>query len=125
MNILVYVGVVVGVCLGLFVGSLYNKWIDDPAVRKAAQEGYVLLAEKTAAEAERDKIQRAANAQAKVLDFYKTAYLDELNKQVVEDEQDAKDRADYANQQKASGTSRTLNDSDVKWLRRRETNATP
>ena len=85
-----------------------------------ARQGYVLLAEKTLAEAKAKKLQEDAEKTAKVLDYYRKELVKVYSEQAAEDEQLKTERADYEKKLKASGKSRDgLTDDDIIWLRRR------
>lgn len=51
-------GLIVGVALAVSVLSLYDAWIDDPAVATAAREGYVAASEKIALQGQVDEMRR-------------------------------------------------------------------
>lgn len=51
-------GLVVGAAVTFSVLSLYDAWIDDPAVASAAREGLVAVSEKTALQGQIDEMKR-------------------------------------------------------------------
>ncbi|SCM79791.1 conserved hypothetical protein [uncultured Pleomorphomonas sp.] len=51
-------GLVIGAAVTFAVLSLYDSWIDDPAVAKAAREGFVVASEKTALQGQVDEMKR-------------------------------------------------------------------
>jgi len=51
-------GLVVGVATAFAVLSLYDAWIDDPSIARAAREGFVAASEKLALEGQVKEMQR-------------------------------------------------------------------
>ncbi|WSH00322.1 hypothetical protein U8P71_17350 [Rhizobium ruizarguesonis] len=71
MGLFDYLKVALGALAMLALCHLYNVVIDNPAVRKAALQGYVLEAEKTAAEAAAAEMTRQRDAATQSLDEYR------------------------------------------------------
>lgn len=71
MNILDALKMAVAALATLAVCHFYNVVIDNPAVRKAALQGYVLEAEETAAEATAAEMTRQRDAATQSLEEYR------------------------------------------------------
>lgn len=97
--------------------TLYDLYVDDPAVAKAAREGYVLEAEKAALAAELDEMQRQRDvANAALYSFsQKSANRAQLNLQKISKLED--DIHGYEAQLLKAGRSCGLTDADINWLR--------
>lgn len=98
--------------------SLWDRWVDDPAVVRAARTEYVLLSEKTAVEAllaterqMRVNAQRAVAAYAMQLDAVRVAEAaarEKIEQEIV----------DYEAKLEAAGRSCRLTADDIEWLRK-------
>lgn len=71
MTLLDCMKIALGALAMLAVCHLYNVGIDNPAVRRAALQGYVLEVEKTAAEAAAAEMTRQRDAANQSLDEYR------------------------------------------------------
>lgn len=78
----------------------------------AAREGYVLLAEKTLAEAKARKLEADAAATAKILDYYRQELVKTYDLYAKEDFQNEKDRKDYI----GKNGGKPLTQPDIDWL---------
>ena len=111
--------IVGGVGLVALIASLtfYDKYIDDPAVAKAAREGYVLEAEKLALTAQLDEMQRQRDQANEILFSFsqKTANRAQLNLQKISKLED--DIDGYEAQLRKAGRSCGLTGADINWLR--------
>lgn len=74
-GILDYLKLGAGVAAGLLLYHVYAVAIGYPSAARAARAGYVLLAEKTAADAKAAEMERQRNAASQALDAYQ-AQLD-------------------------------------------------
>ena len=110
-----------GVLLAWQALSLYDRLVDDPAIRRAALVGYVLEAEKTAALA-------LANEHKRQSDIVEAAALSlrgeikSMNaRYLAEDLQNARDIASYQKQLEAAvaRVGCRITQSDLDWLRRK------
>lgn len=70
-GILDYLKLGAGVAAGLMLYHLYAVSIGYPSARREARAGYVLLAEKTAAEAKADEMERQRNAAAQATEEHR------------------------------------------------------
>lgn len=66
-----YVKLGVGVLAGLAIYHLYAVSIGYPSAKREARAGYVLLAEKAAAEAKADEMERQRNAAAQATEEHR------------------------------------------------------
>ncbi|ASS55921.1 hypothetical protein [Rhizobium leguminosarum] len=66
-----YVKLAVGVLAGLFLYHLYAVSIGYPSAARAARAGYVLVAERTAAEAKAAEMERQRNAAAQATEEHR------------------------------------------------------
>ncbi len=66
-----YVKLAVGVLAGLFLYHLYAVSIGYPSAARAARAGYVLIAERTAAEAKAAEMERQRNAAAQATEEHR------------------------------------------------------
>ncbi|NKJ77771.1 hypothetical protein [Rhizobium leguminosarum] len=71
MNILDALKMAVAAMVTLAVCHLYNIAIDNPSVRRAALDGYVLKSEKTAAEAKAAEMERQRDVAAQSLEEHR------------------------------------------------------
>lgn len=113
-----YVILAAGAAVFLTGAALYDAWIDDPAVRRAALKNYVLKVELTAAEARLAETQRQRNVAAQALRDFRERIT-------VMEAQDAADRerheqeiADYEKALATRNRSCLLDDADIQWLRK-------
>ncbi|MGO7115559.1 hypothetical protein ACCS79_03505 [Rhizobium johnstonii] len=112
-----YLKIAVGVLAGLALYGIYDIAIGTPATERAAREGYVLLAEKTSAEAQATEMQRQRDAAAQALEEHRkrlasaraaeAAARDRLEMEITENEK----RLDTI------GRACRLDDADVDFLR--------
>jgi hypothetical protein len=70
-GLLDYLKIGAGLLAGLALYGIYDTTIDDPAVAREARAGYVLLAEKAAAEAGAAEMMRQRDASAQALEEYR------------------------------------------------------
>lgn len=109
------------IAAGLAVGTAgmaaYDRWIDDPAVARAARTDFVHKSEKVALEAQLDLERRTiAGYQLSILDYQnKLEAVRQMN--AAEDERIAQENAEYEAELKADGRHRGLTDADIQWLR--------
>ncbi|MFB9952019.1 hypothetical protein ACFFP0_24485 [Rhizobium puerariae] len=80
--------IVSGLAIGLVVYHLYASLIGYPSAAREAREGYVLLAEKTAAQATVAELQRQLQASNSA----KQSLQEKITKDTAEDVQREKDR---------------------------------
>ncbi|TBF08738.1 hypothetical protein [Rhizobium ruizarguesonis] len=71
LRILDYLKLGAGIAAGLMLYHLYAVSIGYPAVAREARAGYVLLAEKTAAEAKATEMERQRNAAARATEEHR------------------------------------------------------
>lgn len=111
MNILDALKIGLGALAMLAICHLYNVTIDNPAVRKAALQGYVLESEKTASEAKAAELTRQRDAA--------TQSLEEYRRRATAAEQ-AKDESDARLQKLIDGDTgadgATWTADDLQWL---------
>lgn len=85
MNFLTAIFIAVGALAGIALTSLYVGFIHDPQVIANARQGYVEIAEKTAAEAKSAELERQRNAASQALtDNEKRKTADDLVNQARE-----------------------------------------
>jgi hypothetical protein len=98
--------------------SLWDRWVDDPAVTRAARLDYVALSEKTALETQlRIERQMRANAQAAVADY--AMKLDAVFKaEAATREKTEQEIAEYEAKLKDTRRSCELSADDIEWLRK-------
>lgn len=66
-----YLKIAVGMLAGLALYGIYDVAIGTPATERAAREGYVLLAERTTAEAQAAEMLRQRDAAAQALEEHR------------------------------------------------------
>lgn len=116
MNFLTAIFIAVGVLAGIAVSSLYVSFIHDPKVAAAAREGYVQLAEKTAAEAKATEMERQRNVASQALtDAQKRKEADDVADQARQAQSDA-EVADYEKKLQAANRGCTADSDDVEFL---------
>ncbi|WAC26447.1 hypothetical protein [Ancylobacter sp. SL191] len=105
-------GAALGVVLTWSALTTYDRLVDDPAVARAAREGYVQIAEKTALQAELDEIRRqrgvADDALRAALTRAETAQQEAARAQAAYDDLVAQDSGDDGAR---------VDDGDLRWLR--------
>lgn len=113
MNPLAYLTAAGGAALGAAVVWLFMTLVTVPNAETAARNGYVLLSEKTAAEAKADELERQRNAAALALtDYQKRATADQQNLKVANDNLESIIAADHCTDGSACWTA-----DDLDWLR--------
>jgi hypothetical protein len=111
MNILDALKMAVAALATLAACHFYNVAFDDPAVRKAALEGYVLKSEKTAAEALAAEMERQRDVAAHSLEEHrKRAIAAEKAKE------DANEKLEKLIAEDAGDDGAVWADNDVRWL---------
>lgn len=110
--------IVAGVGFVVLIASLvlYDHYFDDPAIAKAAREGYVREAEKIALAAQLDEMQRQRDQANEVLHSFSLqsanrAQLNLLKISKLEDDID-----EYEAQLRQAGRSCGLTGADINWL---------
>lgn len=100
----------------LALTALYDATIDDPAVARAAREGFVAIAEKTALEAQLAERGRQLRAGAQALEEHRKrlAALDRLAS--TSREQLEQEIAHYETELTRRGRRCYLDNSDIEWL---------
>lgn len=111
MDILDALKLAVAALATLAICHLYNIAIDNPSVRRAALEGYVLAAEKTAAEVKAAEMERQRDAVARSLEEHrKRAIAAEKAKD------EANERLEKLIAEDAGDDGAVWTDDDVRWL---------
>jgi hypothetical protein len=82
----------------------------------AARTGYVLEAEKTAAEAKSAKLERERKADQIVIDAYQAQLMNRLTLEALQNEQHEQEIADYEKKLSAAGRSCHVTDADRSFL---------
>lgn len=112
-----YLGGGIGALIGIALTYTAMSIVIIPRERADARQGYVLVAEKVAAEAKANELERQLRAGQEVI----SAYQATLKKVRVEDaEQDSifeRDRKVFEDKIKAVGRTCGLNSDDLLWLR--------
>ena len=108
-----YVAITVGALLA------YDRWVDDPAIRSAARQGYVTQATVTAIEAELLETKRQWAAAESVAAAWHAQLVKQQDEQAKRDEQVEKDTAEYeAKLDEATRACRRFNPNDLDFLRK-------
>lgn len=111
--------IIAGVALLSLSGmSLYDRWIDDPAVAREARREYVHIAEKTALEAQLAEVKRQSAAYQSALIANTSRVIDLEHAQEAAKAQAAKDRTAYEQKLRDEGRECPLTDADIEWLQR-------
>jgi hypothetical protein len=118
-GILDYLKLGAGVAAGLMLYHLYAISIGYPSAAREARAGYVLLAEKTAADARAAEMERQASANKIVADAYQVQYRNQLQKDELVDAQAEQERKAHAADNLAKGRDDGLDDSDIQFLLRK------
>lgn len=107
-----------GIAATLALTGLYDATIDDPAVARAAREGFVAIAEKTALEAQLAEMNRQLAAGRTALEEHRNrlAARDRLASAAREqlEQEISRYEATLADRNRAC----LLDDPDIEWLRR-------
>lgn len=104
------------VALVIAIGFVLNSFVENPIIRAEARRGYVLEAEKAAAEAQSAEMQRQAAAAKDALATFKAALAMADKKQVELSAKLDEDTKAYEAKLKAAGRSCRLSRDDVQWL---------
>ena len=107
-----------GLAVGAGAMSLYDAWIDDPAVARAARQDYVHKSEKLALEAQLELEKKLRlGAQNAAIDY--AARLDQAERaQAAAAARTEQEIADYEAKLEAAGRSCRLDGADIDWLRK-------
>lgn len=112
------IGGIIGTLFTGFIGSAYDRLIDDPNVRKEALIGFVAKAELEAEKARAQEAQRQRDLARKAAAEY-ADILAKVREQESEAKADLEQRiADYESRLKDAGRSCILDQSDIDWLRK-------
>jgi hypothetical protein len=105
-----------GILAGVALSTVYVTLIHDPQVASAAREGYVQLAEKTAAEAKATEMGRQRDAASQALsEASKRQQADELADQAIQAQTDL-DTADYEKRLQAAGRACNVDSDDAGFI---------
>lgn len=107
-----------GVAVALAGAGLWDRYIDDPAVERAARQGYVVLAEKAAAEAELTETRRQLAVTVAARDRYQLGLAQAQRLSADRAEQLESEIADYERKLDAAGRACRLDGADIEWVRR-------
>lgn len=110
--------VVVTAIITLAATALYDRVVDDPAVRRQALSGYVRQAELDAANAKLAETQRQRDVAAQALEEHRKRIAALQAAQAAADARREQERADHEKALVAAGRHDGLTDADIKWLRR-------
>ncbi|MCZ7488159.1 hypothetical protein [Rhizobium rhizogenes] len=113
MTLFDFLKVGLGVLAGIALASIYDAWIDDPAVEREARAGYVLLSEKTSLQAQINEIERQKNAASQSLEEYRKHSAATLK---LKEEANARLEKFIAEDRGSDGC--TWGDDDLEWLRK-------
>ncbi len=111
MSILDALKMAVAALATLAACHLYNIVIDDPAVRSAALEGYVLKSEKTAAEALTAEMERQRDVAAQSLEEHRRRAI-----AAEKAKEDANEKLEKLIAEDAGDDGAVWADDDVRWL---------
>lgn len=118
LGFLNYVYIGIGALAALAMFSLYDGIIDDPAVERAARAGYVVIAEKTALEAQLAKERRLAVAAAQSLEEYRKRLSASQQAENEASERHETEIAEYEAKLKAAGNEWRLDRGDLDFFLR-------
>lgn len=104
-----------GAALALFLA--WNTLFDNPSVAKAAREGFVVLAEKTALEARLAEERRRADAARKAVSGFAERLAESRTAQAAAEEKLEQEIAAHEQALRDAGRSCPLDQSDIDWLR--------
>lgn len=108
---------VAALVLTLVGAQLYDRWIDDPAVAKAARLDFVRKAELTAAQALHAETLRQLAAARRVNGQYLAELQAARAAEAAASEILEQEIADYEKRLADNGRACLLNDADIEWLR--------
>lgn len=111
MNILDALKMAVAALATLAVCHFYNVMIDDPSVRRAALEGYVLKSEKTAAEALAAEMERQRDVAARSLEEHRERAI-----AAEKAKEDANEKLEKLIAEDAGDDGAVWTGDDVRWL---------
>lgn len=110
------------VAAGAAIGALFMYAMAHlfmiPAAEKAARNGYVVIAEKAAAEAELARIKSDLAGARKVIDAYQVQLKNEQAEQEAKDVADVQARLKMSYQLRATGESCKFTPAYIDWLQR-------
>jgi molecular chaperone DnaK (HSP70) len=106
-----------GILAGLALYHLYAVTVGYPSAVREARAGYVLVAEKTAAEARAEEMERQRNAAAQATEEHrKRLQAAQASEQAAKDTLE-KEIAEHEKALDAAGAVCRLTDADLRWLR--------
>lgn len=108
---------VAGLTLATGAASLWDRFVDDPAVAAAARRGYVLESEKTAAEAELAEVRRQLAAATAARNRFAVGLAQANAAAQAHAEKLESEIADYEKKLDAAGRKCGLDRADIEWLR--------
>lgn len=108
-----------GLVAALVLAALWDRFIDDPTVERAARQGYVLQVEKRAAEAELAETRRQLAVATAARDRYQLGLAQAQRAAAEHAEQLESEIADYERKLDAAGRACRLDGADLEWLRKR------
>lgn len=106
-----------GIAATLVLSMAYDALIDDPSVSRAAREGIVRIAEKTALEAQLAETKRQLNAGAQALEEHRKRLAATVRLADTAREQMEQEIARYETELGRAGRRCELDPADIKWLR--------
>lgn len=107
-----------GAILGIAIMLINNAFFHDPVVRAEARSGYVLEAQKTAAEARATELQRQITAGNLVIESYQEQLRNARAADAEKTAQTETEIADYERKLAEASRSCLLDSSDIEWLRK-------
>ena len=110
-------GLVAGAAAALALFLAWNTLFDNPRVARAAREGFVVLAEKTALEARLAEERRRADAARNAVSGFAERLAESRTAQAAAEEKLEQDIAAHEQALRDAGRSCPLDQSDIDWLR--------
>jgi hypothetical protein len=105
-----------GIAATLVLSMAYDALIDDPAVARAAREGFVRIAEKAALEAQLAETRRQLNAGAQALEEHRKRLAAKARLADTAREQMEQEIARYETELDRAGRRCDLDAADIEWL---------
>jgi hypothetical protein len=116
MNIIEWIARAAFAIAGAALAALFFNIIIIPIKERSAREGYVLIAEKTAAEAKFAKVERERKADQIVIESYQVQLSNVRTLDAIKTEQHEQEIADYENALSAAGRTCRIDSADRDWL---------
>lgn len=104
--------------LALTGAHFYDRWIDDPAVARAAREQYVSLSEVASLQAQLEQERSLRRAAEAAILNHAQALSEAEERYAAEAERSAQEKLEYEAQLEAAGRACYLDHADIEWLRK-------